>query len=204
MALRFFAKSLVLIISLTLGAQSAWAQGPAEFISEFSQKGITDILAADIPNAEKQTRFREMFGEYFDIPQIGRFVLGRYWRLASDEQKSSFNTLFEDVIVSTWSRRFSEYDGQTLRIDGTDPDGERGAIVKSQIVGNDGATIKVDWRLRNRPQGYQVVDVIVEGVSMAITYRQEYSTVISRGGGFDALLERMQEQLSAGNQTNAT
>ena len=203
MALRLFAKSFVFVIALTLGSQAASAQDPAAFISDFSQKGITDILAADIPNMEKQTRFREMFGEYFNIPQIGRFVLGRYWRLASDEQKASFNTLFEDVIVGTWSRRFSEYDGQTLRIEGTDPD-RRGAIVKSQIVGNEGTAIKVDWRLRERNEKYQVVDVIVEGVSMAITYRQEYSTIISRGGGFDALLEKMQEQVAQLNQSEAT
>ncbi|MEQ9447965.1 MAG: ABC transporter substrate-binding protein, partial [Rhodospirillaceae bacterium] len=176
------------------GAQSASSK-PGSFINEFSQRGIADILAAEIPEEEKQQRFREMFKEYFDLPYIGRFVLGRYWRLTSDEQKESFGDLFEDVIVQTWSRRFSEYDGQTLNVISTVSDGDDGAIVKSQIVGDGGTNINVDWRLRQRQSGFQVVDVVVEGVSMAITYRQEYSTIISRSGGFDALLQEMRKQV---------
>lgn len=204
MAVRHLVSCFILFLTIAITAPSAWAQDPAAFIGEFSQKGISDILAAEIPDDEKQARFRTMFDEYFDIPQIGRFVLGRYWRLTTDEQKEKFGSLFEDVIVHTWSRRFSEYDGQTLQVNSTIPDGKKGSIVKSAIVGNDGTTIDVDWRLRPRSSGYQVVDVVVEGVSMAITYRQEYSTVINRGGGFDALLEKMQEQVALQEQPGAT
>jgi len=191
-----FAWLFVVMIGPTapLHAQSG-ASDPAAFIGDFSQKGISDILAADIPNNEKQSRFRDMFDQYFDIPYIGRFVLGRYLRLTDEGQRDKFGTLFEDVIVHTWSRRFSEYDGQTLKVNSTVDDGDNGAIVKSQIVGNDGSNIGVDWRLRKRGTTFQVVDVIVEGVSMAITYRQEYSTVISRGGGFNGLLGEMQKQV---------
>ncbi len=174
----------------------AWALDPATFISEFSQKSISDILAAEIPDEEKQRRFRAMFEEYFDVPYIGRFVLGRYWRLTSAEQKEKFNALFGDVIVQTWSRRFSEFNGQSLQVSSTVSDGDKGAIVKSEIIGNNGTTIRVNWRLRVRNPEYQVVDVIVEGVSMAITYRQEYSTVITRVGGFDGLLNEMQKQVT--------
>ncbi len=198
MALRLTALCLLVFVAFA-PVDAAQAQDPAAFISDFSQKGISDILAADIPNDEKQKRFRAMFDQYFDIPYIGRFVLGRYGRLTSDEQKERFSTLFEDVIVQTWSRRFSEYNGQTLKVNNTVADGDNGAIVKSKIVGNDGTDIGVDWRLRKRDAGFQVVDVIVEGVSMAITYRQEYSTVITRGGGFDGLLNEMQKQV-AGQQ----
>lgn len=202
MALRFLAPWFIAFIVFAAPPQ-AQAQEPAAFISKFSQQGITDILAAEIPEEEKQNRFRTMFDQYFDIPQIGRFVLGRYWRLTSDEQKQKFGALFKDVIVHTWSRRFSEYNGQTLKVTNTIPEGKKGAVVKSEIIGNDGATIDVDWRLRTRNPGYQVVDVIVEGVSMAITYRQEYSTVISRSGGFDGLLNEMQEQVTRQEQPDA-
>jgi phospholipid transport system substrate-binding protein len=174
----------------------AWALDPATFISEFSQKSISDILAAEIPDKEKQRRFRAMFEEYFDVPYIGRFVLGRYWRLTSAEQKEKFNALFGDVIVQTWLRRFSEFNGQSLQVSSTVSDGDKGAIVKSEIIGNNGTTIRVNWRLRVRNPEYQVVDVIVEGVSMAITYRQEYSTVITRVGGFDGLLNEMQKKVT--------
>ena len=203
MAFRFITLWFVVLMTLAPTTR-AWAQDPAAFIDDFSQNGIADVLAAEIPNAEKQRRFRAMFDQYFDIPYIGRFVLGRYWRLTSDEQKEKFEILFEDVIVHTWSRRFSEYDGQTLRVNSTVYDGDDGAIVKSQIVGNDGTTISMDWHLRARNPGFQVVDVVIEGVSMAITYRQEYSTVITRNGGFDGLLNEMQKQVDKLKRSSAT
>ena len=177
----------------------AFAQGVNDagaFVSDFAQKGIVDILAAQIPNAEKQTRFRAMFTNYFDLPAIGRFVLGRYTRTVKPEDMTAFTPLFEDVIVYTWSRRFSEYNGQTLKVGASTPDGDDGAIVKSTILGNAGENFAVDWRLRKRPDGWKIVDVIVAGVSMAITYRQEYTTLIAQRGGFPGLLSQLEKQVA--------
>ncbi|MGE3333167.1 MAG: phospholipid-binding protein MlaC [Rhodospirillaceae bacterium] len=184
--------------ALILAPRLSFAQTagePGAFVSEFAQKGIVDILAAKIANAEKQTRFRSMFTTYFDLPSIGRFVLGRYTRTMKPEELTSFQPLFEDVIVYTWSRRFSEYNGQTLKVGASTPDGDEGAIVKSTIVGNAGENFAVDWRLRKRPDGWKIVDVIVAGVSMAITYRQEYTTLIAQQGGVPGLLSQLQKQV---------
>lgn len=188
---------LALCPSLLIAPRMSFAQAaePGAFVSEFAQKGIVEILAAKIANAEKQTRFRAMFTNYFDLPAIGRFVLGRYTRTVKPEEMNSFSPLFEDVIVYTWSRRFSEYNGQTLKVGASTPDGDDGAIVKSTIVGNAGESFAVDWRLRKRPDGWKIVDVIVAGVSMAITYRQEYTTLIAQQGGFPGLLAQLQKQV---------
>lgn len=176
-----------------LRAQEADA---AAFVNAFAQKGISDILTAAIPNTEKQVRFRDTFKTYFDIPAIGRFVLARFAKAASPPELERFNTLFEDVIVYTWSRRFSEYNGQTLKVTGQQPDGGEGVLVKSTILGNASGSFGVDWRLRKRSDGFKVLDIIVEGVSMAITYRQDYSTVISQSGSFGGLLAQMEKQVS--------
>ncbi len=190
-----------LMIMTAMGAVAprlAFAQGVNEagaFVSDFAQKGIVDVLAANIPNADKQTRFRAMFTDYFDLPAIGRFVLGRYTRTAKPEEMAAFSPLFEDVIVYTWSRRFSEYNGQTLKVGAATQDGDDGALVKSTIVGNAGESFVVDWRLRKRPDGWKIVDVIVAGVSMAITYRNEYNTVIAQRGGFSGLISQLEKQV---------
>lgn len=189
---------MVVSTMCALAPQMSFAQSagePGTLVSEFAQKGIVEILAAQIPNAEKQRRFRDLFKNYFDLPAIGRFVLGRFARAAKPEDMTSFTPLFEDVIVYTWSRRFSEYNGQTLKVGSSTPDGEDGAIVKSTIVGNAGENYAVDWRLRKRPDGWKVVDVIVAGVSMAITYRNEYNTIIAQQGGFQGLLTQLQKQV---------
>jgi phospholipid transport system substrate-binding protein len=173
----------------------AQANDAGAFIAQFAQKGIVEILSAKIANAEKQTRFRDLFKTYFDLPAIGRFVLGRYSRTIKPEELSTFTPLFEDVIVYTWSRRFSDYNGQTLKVGASTPDGDEGAIVKSTIVGNAGENYAVDWRLRKRPDGWKIVDVIVAGVSMAITYRNEYNTIIAQQGGFNGLVGQLQKQV---------
>ncbi len=181
---------------LSHGAFAQDGKGDAAvFVGNFAQRGINDILAATIPNTEKQKRFRDMFVDYFDLPGIGRFVLTRYFRAASPEEQQKFTQLFEDVVVYTWSRRFSEYNGQTLKVVSQQPDGNDGIIVKSTIVGRTGSSFNVDWRLRKRPEGFKVLDVIVGGVSMAITYRQDYGTVISQTGSFAGLLAQMEKQV---------
>ena len=176
------------------GAQD-WRNNPNQLIEQFAQLGIKDILGVAISQREKTDRFRVLFKDFFDIPSIGRFVLGRFARAASAEDNQKFGTLFEDVIVYTWSRRFAEYKGQTLKVKDSTPDGEDGSVVNSDILGNDGQSFAVSWRLRKRETGFRVVDVIIEGVSMAITYRQEYATVIQQSGGMAGLLGQMQKQV---------
>ena len=177
-------------------AMPAWAQiaDPAAFVADFAQKGIVDILAAKATQAERTQRFRAMFKEYFDLPAIAKFVLGRYARNVTPEDQTKFDALFEDVVVYTWSRRFSEYNGQTLKVASSAPDGADGAIVKSTVVSNSGENIAVDFRLRKRPNGFKGVDVIIAGVSMALTYRQEYGTVLAQG--FPALVSQLEKQVS--------
>ena len=176
-------------------AVPAWAQNvdPAAFVADFAQKGIVDILAAKVGQAERTQRFRAMFKEYFDLPAIAKFVLGRYARNVAPEELTKFGALFEDVVVYTWWRRFSEYNGQTLKVVSSAPDGADGSIVKSTVVSNSGENISVDFRLRKRDAGYKGVDVIIAGVSMAITYRQEYSAVLAQG--FPVLVAQLQKQV---------
>jgi phospholipid transport system substrate-binding protein len=189
--------SLLVMFSQSVAAEDVWRTDPTSFINHFAEVGIDDILSANINEADKTERFRNLFNEGFDIPAIGRFVLTRNWRRANDTEKQEFVGLFEDVIVYTWSRRFSKYDGQTIDVRGTTPDGETGTLVDSAIVDSNGQSVSVQWRLRQREEGLRIVDVIVEGVSMAITYRQEYASVIRQRGGLNGLLALLRQQVSA-------
>lgn len=202
--MRPFLAALCVIVFAGTAAQSAdepWRTDPTAFINHFAEAGITDILAADISDEEKTARFRELFNEGFDIPAISRFVIGRSWRRAKDEEKEAFIDVFEDVIVYTWSRRFGEYDGQTIEVRGTSPDGDTGTLVESAIVDDNAQAIAVQWRLRQRDEGLRIVDIIVEGVSMAITYRQDYASVIRQSGGMQGLLAELRKQVAASSES---
>jgi phospholipid transport system substrate-binding protein len=167
---------------------------PAQVVSQFAQIGIVQVLAANIPKQQKSDRFRVLFKQFFDIPSIARFTLGRFWKAAQPDEQTKFLAAFEDVIVYTWTRRFSEYNGQTLKIQSTAPDGDDGALITSTVIGKDVQPIAVAWRLRKRDDGWRVVDVIVEGISMAGTYRQEYASIINEQGGVAGLVTKIQNQ----------
>ncbi|MDG2244137.1 MAG: ABC transporter substrate-binding protein [Rhodospirillaceae bacterium] len=196
--MRVLALTLLLMISGTqaYAADELWRTDPTDFINHFAEAGIEGILTADIDDTEKIARFRTLFNDGFDIPAMSRFVIGRTWRRTSDADKEAFITLFEDVIVYTWSRRFSEYTGQTIEVRGTTRDGNTGTLVDSVIVDEGGQTISAQWRLRMREGGLRIVDVIIEGVSMAITYRQDYTSVIRQQGGMSGLLDLLGKQVA--------
>ncbi len=195
--MRALALTLLLVISGTQAnaADEPWRTDPRAFINHFAEAGIEGILTAEIDDTEKTAQFRTLFNDGFDIPAISRFVIGRTWRRTSDADKEAFIALFEDVIVYTWSRRFSEYKGQTIEVRGTTPDGNTGTLVDSVIVDKAGQTISAQWRLRMRDDGLRIVDVIIEGVSMAITYRQDYASVIRQQGGMSGLLDLLGKQV---------
>lgn len=194
---RLLALSVSAIV-LAAGPRFAAAQDntgdPAAFINQFAQAGIVDVLQAKIAQREKTERFRTLFKKFFDIPAIARFTVGRFWKMGQPDEQTKFMTAFEDVIVYTWSRRFSEYNGQTLQVQSTAPDGTDGALVNSTIVGKETQPVAVAWRLRKREDGWRVVDVIIEGVSMAVTYRQEYAGILAQQGGFGGLITQVQTQ----------
>jgi phospholipid transport system substrate-binding protein len=178
------------------------AVDPKLFIDKFIKSSVQDIITADIEDAEKKLRFRSLLDSVFDIPSIGRFVLGRYWNRLQNQERDVFLSLFKDVIIQTWSRRFSDYNGQTINVTGTLPDGEYGIVVNSVINGNTGVKYSLQWRLRQRDEGLRIVDIIVEGISMAITYRQDYSSIIRKNGGIDSLLDQLGQKISLDAPTN--
>jgi phospholipid transport system substrate-binding protein len=186
----FFAFGL---LSTTLPAQAA--SDPKGFVADLGSRAI-GVLTSHLSDADREARFRELFDEGFDVPAISRFVLGSYWRTASDAQHEEFTKLFEAYEVHAYSVRFSAYTGEQLKVLGSRPEGDNGALVLSQIAtANGGAPVKVDWRVSGTDGSYKMTDVMVEGVSMALTERQEFASIIQRGGGqLEVLLKLLRDK----------
>ena len=189
---------LIAVAAIAVPAPSRAAGDAGDFISDLGQRTV-QILAANLAERERETRFRAIFDEGFDVPAIARFVLGTYWRTASDEQRRTFLTLFETYVVHVYTVRFNEYSGQQLKVTAARAEGDDAALVQSVIAQPSGAPpLRVDWRVSRTDRGYRINDVVVEGVSMAITQRQEFASVIQRNGGqIDALLKLLREKTGA-------
>jgi phospholipid transport system substrate-binding protein len=197
---RFFL-ALALVLGLAFAAAPAAAketEGPAaQFVQRLGDKALTSLTDRDIGNAERARRVRTLLRDNFDIRTIGRYVLGTHWREATDAQKEEYFHLFEDMIVATYTQRFAEYSGQAFKITGaTAPEaGSEDSLINSRIIQkNGGPPVDVDWRVRSKNGQMRIVDVLVDSISMSVTQRSEFDSVIEKGGGkFDALLASLRQ-----------
>ncbi len=164
------------------------------FVSAMAQRGIDFLANPDASLEQRKSEFRSLLRDSFDMKTIGRFALGRYWGQATDAQKQEYLTSFEKMIIDVYSKRFGDYQGQDFKVVGSRAEGDNDSIVTSHIIPKNGEKITVDWRIRNKGGSNKVVDVIVEGVSMATTQRSEFASVIQRGGGnLSVLLDHLRQ-----------
>jgi len=172
----------------------AAAADPAAVISNLGSRAL-EVLSKNAPQSQRVARFRELLREDFAVPEIARFVLGRYWNVATEEQRAEFVKLFEEYIALAYSTRLAEYTGETFKVTGSRPDAD-GAVVSSQILRPAGAApVKVDWRLIGRNGVYKISDVSVDGISMAVTQRSEFASVIQHNGGqVQGLITQLREK----------
>ncbi len=179
----FLIAACVLILGVLAPAPpAAAAADPAAVITDLGNQAL-EVLGRNVNPNDRVARFRQLFSEDFDVPGIARFVLGRYWHVATEQQQQEFVKLFADYIALAYSNRLAEYSGETLRVTGSRPAPD-GSLVSSEILRPNGAPpAKVDWLLNQREGAYKISDVIVEGVSMAVTQRSEFASVIQRNGG---------------------
>ncbi len=181
---RFFLASVAAALAAPPAFAAVDPEAAKSFIRSLANDAIQLMGRKDLPQAERIQKFRELFTRGFDVEAIGRFVLGRYWRDATEPEQREYLKLFEDLILATYAGRFSEYSGETLTVLDVRPDEDRFTVVTSQINRTGGnPPIRLDWRVAEGNGGFKIVDVIVEAVSMSVTQRSEFASVIQRGGG---------------------
>jgi phospholipid transport system substrate-binding protein len=199
---RYLAASLVLLLGILVLPDQALSDDKAnqasEFIEDLSQQAVEALTEPNISRGERETRFRKLLGQHFAVTTIGQWVLGRYWKTATLEERKEFLSLFEDLLVVTYVNRFERYSGETLSVEKTLVDDKSGdAVVFSHLNRPDGApVVSVGWRLRSKGESFKVVDVMVEGVSMGQTQRSEFASVIRKHGGrVKGLLAELRERV---------
>ena len=194
-------RTVLASFALILGAFAApailAAADPAAIINQLGNRAL-EVLGKDATPAQRVARFHELFREDFDVPGIARFVLGRYWKTATPEQQQEFVKLFEDYIALVYSNQLAAYSGETLRVTGSRTSAEE-AVVATEILRPTGAPpVKVDWHLIDRNGAYKISDVTVDGISMAVTQRSEFASVIQRNGGQVAnLIAQLREKTAS-------
>ncbi len=181
---KFSLYCLALFLSIAFVSTSlAGSDNAQSFVKNLSTTAISTLTEKDISQPERDRRFRVLLNQNFDVPGIGRFALGRYWKTANTEQQQEYLRLFESMLTKTYSARFAKYSGQTIKVTGSKQEVDS-VMVASQMVSPDGSKpVLIDWRLKQVGNSFKIMDLIVEGVSMSTTQRSEFSSVIERSGG---------------------
>lgn len=175
--------ALLMIITATGSAmaEDSLKKDPAViFVDNIANRFINEIFTSSSTEQEKVSTFKKEFLENSDIAFISKFVLGKAWKKADADAKANFEKVFSNAVVLSWASRFKEYNGQSLEIKATRPAQSGQIYVDTSVVSPDSAVKPIDliWRLKNVDGAYKISDLIVEGVSMAMTYRNEYLAVL--------------------------
>jgi phospholipid transport system substrate-binding protein len=166
-------------------------EGAAQFMSWLGDQAVATLSAPGYSLEQREAAVRNLLRESFDLEFIGRFVLGKYWRSASAEQRDQYQAMFSEYVVRTYSARIGGYSGETLQIVSARPSGEKDAVVQTEITRPSGPPLSADWRVRAGDGRYRIIDVTIEGVSMAVNQRSEFAAVI-QNAGMNGLLSALQ------------
>ncbi len=193
---------LVLLLAVHLGpnpARSSEAASQAsKFIEGLAGEAVNALTAANVSPEDREKRFKALLNENFAVTTIGQWVLGRYWKSATAEERREYLQLFEQMIVVTYLNRFKRYSGESLSVNRALVDDQSGDVMVFSQINRPagGQPLDVAWRLRAKGNSFKIVDVAVEGVSMSQTQRNEFASVIRRNGGqVEGLLAEMRKKV---------
>ncbi len=180
---------LALAVAARVRPLTAATRGVASrFIGDLGDQALGALRADGDSLDRREARFRDLLREGFDLPFIARFTLGKTWRRATPNQQSEFVEAFAAYVLRTYAMRFGGYAGETMTIVSERAAGDKDIVVQTRIDRPRGAPVDARWRVRTTGARLRIIDVMVEGISMAVTQRDEFASVI-RGHGLDGLIE---------------
>ncbi|MEN8107064.1 MAG: ABC transporter substrate-binding protein [Pseudomonadota bacterium] len=206
----------ILLLCLLLPAViRAAEQGPVELLQETRDK-VLAIVDADPGVLEDTERLREIAYEYLlphvDFITLSRWVIGKYWRTATAEQREVFASEFRELLLNNYLQSVTRYrDNVITFMPLRDVDANRKVVVHGVVDQPGGPAVHVNFRMHNSEGNWLVYDVVVEGISLAVTHRSTFSRQIREVGieGVIAKLEShnaraMQKQEAVAEQPAAT
>ena len=188
----FLAAAALFVVPADLSSSGACAAEDAgQFIMRLADRALGALTNPELKNTVRAERFRTLLREGLDIPFIASRALGPYIRRATDADLKDLETLLEENIVRKYAIMFKGYSSKRIELVETKT-GRRGTKLVTINVHptDDSAPVSVRWVVHEVNGTNKIIDIIVEGVSMVTTQREEFVSVIRRGGGkIGALLD---------------
>jgi phospholipid transport system substrate-binding protein len=166
-------------LSSNVVAEVAVETSAAEVIKSMADKAMDELTDQSLAEDVRRKKFVSLMDQYFAMDVVSRFVLGRYWRSISKEEIDEFSVLLQNYLALNYANQFKEFNGEQFVV-GNETQKNKDTFVDSQFVRPNGPPINIVWRMRMFDDSYKIIDVSIEGLSMGITQRDEFTSVIQQ------------------------
>lgn len=195
----FMTDAQVHVLSAIVPAAAPTETSPrsaARFVERLGRELSAVIANRALAPGQRDMALRGLFLNGFEVETIGRIVLGRYWHGATPVQLAEYRRLFEKFLLARYADRFLRYGTARIALTGARAGKRNIAIIESRVEFSGKPSLRVDWLVRTSGNGEQrVIDLIVNGLSMAITQRYEFISIIeNHGGDIEGLLAALRRK----------
>ena len=187
----------ILILALFLSSINSFVlasfEAEEKFVSNFADNAISILSNESLNASQKNIQFTELVMSSIDMNLISKFVLSKYWKLATDDQKKAYLAAFKQYFISSYANKLDQYSGEKVVIVSSNA-AKKFVIVKSNIVrdGTDTLKIELDWRLLTRDSQTKIIDLSIEGISLIIAQREEFQSFLANNdNNLDALINKL-------------
>ena len=166
------------------------------FVENLGKQVVEKVSNINLSESERIVNFRNLYLDSFDNYYISRFVLGQYWKRLDSNMRKQFVKSFNDYIVTTYAPKFKGWEGTFQATDSLLENNYYN--VKMNVLNKDGPTLKFMWKIYlDKNKNFKILDVNIDGVSMLVTQRAEFMSVIKNNPkGVIGLIEAMEKKTS--------
>ena len=192
-----FSKFLLVLFSFTLILTNSYSIEPDVFVQSTVNRA-SNILSKNISKEDKINELKAIAKETVDIRGVGFYSLGQVRKTLDENQKIKYSELFESYFLKSFSSRLAEYTNPEIEVQGKEVLNKNYTIVNSLLIGtSDRPEVKIDWRIYTKnPDNPLIRDLIIEGLSLARTQKEEFSSILNSNDGDINILFKTLEEFS--------
>ncbi len=175
-------KAILILISFSFLYSSLWAysSNPRDFISELVNDSIKTLSDKDLNKEEKSLYIEKIALDNVDINALGLYTLGDIRKTLNEQDVAKYQNVFRSYFLKSLTSRLSDYSSSRFEIIGDDKKSSNYTIVNSKVLPDNGPEIKIDWRVYTKnPEKPLIRDLIVEGLSLARTQKEEFASILN-------------------------
>jgi phospholipid transport system substrate-binding protein len=182
-----------MIVVIGAAAPARAGESAGQWVSDLGTKVVKVLESTRGQPEQRRDELKQIFVESFDVGFVGKFVIGRFWSKASPEQRDDYMAILPDYVATVYAALFAGYEGDGFKVTKESPHND-GSYVQGLILSDNGPDVRAAFTISKDGGHYLIKDASVEGVSLLVTKRSEFGSVLAREG-MDGLIVRIRKVL---------